>query len=80
MPIYKYYTAQGCLAQGFTVKKSYLVCVKLTNFWIFTQPIPIFFQYNSQQKAETTAISNFEISPNLTIPDDMPETLDSITI
>ena len=25
-------------------KKSYLVCVKLTNFRIFTQPIPIFFQ------------------------------------
>ena len=25
-------------------KKSYLVCVKLTNFWIFMQPIPIFFQ------------------------------------
>jgi hypothetical protein len=24
-------------------KKSYLVCVKLTNFWIFTQAIPIFF-------------------------------------
>ena len=36
--------------------------------------------WDSQQNAETTAISNFEISPNLTIPDDMPETLDSITI
>ena len=31
-------------------KKSYLVCVELTNFRIFTQPIPIFF---SKYKTET---------------------------
>ena len=31
-------------------KKSYLVCVELTNFRIFTQPIPIFF---SKFKTET---------------------------
>ena len=31
-------------------KKSYLVCVELTNFRIFTQPIPNFF---SKYKTET---------------------------
>ena len=31
-------------------KKSYLVCVELTNFQIFTQPIPNFF---SKYKTET---------------------------
>ena len=31
-------------------KKSYLVCVELTNFRIFKQPIPIFF---SKYKTET---------------------------
>ena len=40
-------------------KKSYLVCVELTNFQIFTQPIPIFFfkvqNLDSQQRAETAA-------------------------
>ena len=39
-------------------KKSYLVCVELLNFRIFTQPIPIFFKVqnrDSQQRAETAA-------------------------
>ena len=40
-------------------KKSYLVCVELTNFRIFTQPIPNFFfkvqNWDSQQMAETAA-------------------------
>ena len=53
-------------------KKSYLVCVELTNFRIFPQPIPIFLfkvqSWDSQQRAETAAISNFKISANLTIP------------
>ena len=47
-------------------------CVELMNFWVFTQPIPNFFfkvqNWDSQQRAETAAISNFEISSNSTIP------------
>ena len=37
-------TTITCFMSLVSHKKSYLVCVKLTNFWIFTQPIPIFFQ------------------------------------
>ena len=40
-------------------KKSNLICVELTNFWIFTKPISIFFfkvqNWDSQQRAETAA-------------------------
>jgi hypothetical protein len=57
-------------------KKSYLECVELMNFWIFLQPIPIFFSkvqnWDSQQRAPTAAISNFEISSNLTIHSTYP--------
>ena len=43
-------------------KKSYLICVELTNFLIFTQPIPIFFKVlDSQNRAETAAWKNFYI-------------------
>ena len=53
-------------------KKSYLIYVELTNFRIFLQPIPNFFlkvqNWDNQQRAETAAIANFEISSNLTIP------------
>ena len=38
-------TAKGDLLMSLVShKKSYLVCIELTNFRIFTQPIPIFFQ------------------------------------
>ena len=52
-------------------KKSYLICVELTNFLIFTQPIPIFFKvknWDSQLRAVTAVIYNFEILSNLTMP------------
>ena len=40
-------------------KKSYLVCAQLTNFWIFTQPIHIFFKVQNwdTQKRPETAVS-----------------------
>ena len=41
------------------MKKSYLMCEEITNFQIFTQPIPIFFfkvqNWDSQSGAETAA-------------------------
>ena len=33
-----------CFVSLVSHEKSYLVYVELTNFWIFTKPIPIFFQ------------------------------------
>ena len=48
-----------CFVSLVSHKKSYLVCVELTNFRIFTQPIPNFFfkvqNWDSQNRAETAA-------------------------
>ena len=61
-----------CFVSFVSHKKSYLVCVELTNWRIFTQPIPNFFfkvqNWDSQQRAETAAVSNFKISSNLKVP------------
>ena len=42
-----------CFVSLVSHEKSYLVYVKLTNFRIFTQPIPIFFQSTKTETAQT---------------------------
>ena len=46
MPIYKYYTAQGCLAQGFTVSEN----CQFTIYGQNTQKPPVWKNRGSKEK------------------------------
>ena len=65
-------TTKGDLCPWFLIRKAIWYVSNWWIFRIFTQPIPIFFfkvqNWDSQQRAETAAISNFDITSNLTIP------------
>ena len=48
-------------------KKSYLACVELTKFPIFTQSIPIFFQNNKTETANSPETAAWKLHKNLEI-------------